>query len=146
MTRRTAMFLGLALPAGYLPVAYLALAVHVLVAGVTGADVGVTEHTTLWHIGTVAIVLTLVQWPFYFIWVGLSRGLSFRQKAAWWIVILVLNMFAMPYFLWCKYRNRSAEGLISMIGRERLRDYLKAADSELEQVAGGDSASRNTTA
>ena len=130
-TRRAAMYLSAAIPAVYLPLAYLALVVHVLVAVVSRTDVAVAKHSALWHFGTVAIALTFVQWPAYFAWVGLSRELSFRQKAAWWIVIVVGNMFAMPYFLWCKYRRKTVEGLLSIMGRRRIGNYLARRGQEL---------------
>ena len=100
----------------------------------SGGDVGIAEHTPLWHIGAIAIALTFVQWPFYFLWVGLSRELSLRQRSAWWIVIFIGNMFAMPYFLWCKYRRKTIEGLLSIIGRKRIRTYLAGERQELEQA------------
>ncbi len=113
--------------------AYLVLVVHVLVAAVSGGDIGVSEHTGLWHIGTVAIALTFAQWPFYFLWVGLSRELTLRQKSAWWIVMFSGNMVAMPYFLWCKYRRKTVDGLLSVIGRKRIRNYFGGTTEELEQ-------------
>lgn len=107
MTRRTAIFLSAAVPVGYSALAYLILVVHVFVAAASGGDIGVAEHTGLWYIGAIAIALTLIQWPFYFLWVGLSGELNFGQKFAWWILIFFGNMFTMPYFLWCKYRRKT---------------------------------------
>jgi len=118
------MYLSAAIPAAYLPLAYLTIIGHLLVSAVSGMDADVAKHTALWRFGTVAIALTFVQWPAYFAWVGLSRELSFRQKAAWWIVIVVGNMVAMPYFLWCKYRRKTVGGLLSIMGRKKIGNYL----------------------
>lgn len=97
-----------AIPAGFLPVAYALLAINVLIAAFFGGDIRSGESSVLWWIGMVAIWLTLIQWPFYFLWVGMSRELLVKQKIAWMIIIFIGNMFAIPYFLWCKYRNNAA--------------------------------------
>jgi len=111
MIRREIRFLIAAIPAGFLPVAYVLLVVHLLIAAVTGVDITPERGGSLWWIGTVAIWLTLAQWPFYFLWVVISPELTVRQKLTWGVVIFLGNMFAMPYFLWCKYRNNAASGL-----------------------------------
>jgi len=107
-----------AFPAGFLPASYALLAIHILLAAVPA------QGGWLWWIGVVAIWLTLIQWPFYFLWVAISPELSVRQKVGWGVIILLGNMFAMPYFLWCKFRRRTVPGLLAIIGRQRIQQYL----------------------
>ena len=125
MIRRETGFLMAAIPAGFLPAAYALLVLHMLIAALTGTNITPERGGSLWWIGTVAIWLTFVQWPFYFFWTATSRDLSVRQKVAWGVVIFLGNMFAMPYFFWCKYRNGAVSGLLSIIGMHRLREYLR---------------------
>lgn len=117
MIRRETVFLIAAIPAGFLPIAYAVLVVHVLIVTVTGVGITPELGGPLWWIGTAAIWLTIAQWPFYLLWVAISPELTVRQKVAWSVVIFLGNIFAMPYFLWCKYRNNAALGLSGVASR-----------------------------
>ena len=125
MTRRETGFLIAAIPAGFLPVSYVVLVLCMVVSLVKGSLIRPDEGGWLWWIGTVAIWMTFIQWPFYLLWVAVSPELSVRQKVGWGVVIFLLNMFAMPYFLWCKFRRTTVSGLLALIGRQRVRDFLK---------------------
>ena len=125
MMRRETGFLVAAIPACFLPASYVVLVIHVIVSIVRGAEIRPDEGGWLWWISTIAIWMTVIQWPFYLLWVAVSTELSFRQKAGWGVVIFLLNMFAMPYFLWCKFRRTTVSGLLAIIGRQRLRDHLE---------------------
>ena len=125
MNRKTGFIIA-SIPAGFLPAGYvLLLLIHLPIAVLSGWDITPERSGSLWWIGTLAIWLTIIQWPFYFLWVAISPELSLRQKIAWGIAIFLGNMFAMPYFLWCKYRNSTISGLLSIIGRQKIREYLK---------------------
>ncbi|MFA6293656.1 MAG: hypothetical protein WC637_17850 [Victivallales bacterium] len=111
MTKRKTGYLIASLPAGFLPVAYAFFAFSVFNSSLFGVDIRSVESSVLWWIGMIAIWLTFIQWPFYLLWVVMSRELSLKQKVTWVIVIFLGNMIAMPYFLWCKYWNTAASGL-----------------------------------
>ena len=125
MMKRETGFLIAAIPAGFLPVSYVVLVIHILLSIVQGTETTPDEGGWLRWNGTVAIWMTFIQWPFYLLWVAVSTELSFRQKVGWGVVIFLLNMFAMPYFLWCKFQRTTVSGLLAIIGRQRVRDYLK---------------------
>lgn len=122
--QRTALYLVAAVPAGFLPLVYVWMILNVFWGVATGTDISPTEGTVFWWCGWVAIYATLAQWPFYFAWAAISRELTNRQRIAWVIVIFLLNMFAMPWFLWCKYRTNTRNGLLGLIGPKWLRQYL----------------------
>ena len=69
-----------ALPAGFLPFAYALMAIHVLLAAVTRSEIRTYQDGWMWWVLTAAFWLTLIQWPFCFLWVATSAELSIRQK------------------------------------------------------------------
>jgi hypothetical protein len=121
---RKTLFLLAAIPAGYLPVAYLWLVGHVAFCAFSHSDITPVEGSVFWLAGQAAIYATFIQWPFYFAWSLFSPELSRRQRIGWAVVIFLLNMFAIPYFLWCKYTDSAQVGLLRLVGRARLREYL----------------------
>lgn len=126
-TQRTALFAVASIPAGFPPLVYVWLIVHVfwgIARSANIAEIGPVEGGTLWWCGWAAIYATLIQWPFYLAWAAMSRELTIRQRIAWMIVIILLNMFAIPWFLWCKYRGKTRDGLLSLVGWKGLRDFL----------------------
>lgn len=125
MNRRNTGYLIAAFPSGFLTLAYCLLMLCKVFAIITGMDSTAEHGGWLWWTAVVAFCLTIAQWPFYLLWVAISKELSFRQKVGWCVVIFLLNMFAMPYFLWCKFRQTTVSGLLAIIGRQRIRDYLK---------------------
>lgn len=114
-----------AFPSGFLPLAYCLAMLYEVFAIITGMDITAEHGGWLWWTAVVALWLTIAQWPFYLLWVAISKELSFRQKVGWGVVIFLLNMFAMPYFLWCKFRQTTVSGLLAIIGSQRIRDCLK---------------------
>lgn len=125
---RNILYALAAVLAGYLPLAYICMVICVLVSIFMGIRTGSTEGPFLWwgwQITFYAIYATFIQWPFYLVWALISFDLSRRQRIAWVVVILLFNMFAMPYFLGCKYVGRSRQGLLWFVRKPRLKQYLE---------------------
>jgi hypothetical protein len=121
---RNALYILAAVPAGYLPVAYVWMIGHVVCSIFSLSEFSPAEGSPLALGGYAAIYATVIQWPFYFAWAAFSSEISLRQRIAWLVVLFLGNMFAMPYFLWCKYTGTTQEGLLRIVGRARLRKYL----------------------
>ena len=103
---------------------WLWLVLDVLYSLATGTDITPEHGSLFWWGGWIAICATVAQWPLYFAWALVSSELSMRQRVAWSVVILLGNMFAMPYFLWCKHGCRTRDGLLRLIGPAWLKQYL----------------------
>jgi len=126
MTRKR-LYILVAIPAGYLPLSYLVLVCYVFLNLALGRDIEFASGSIMWWIIWLGICGTVVQWPFYILWALNSRELTFKLRLAWVVVIILLNMFAMPYFLYCKYRNRTRDGLIHKIRKGALRRFLEGS-------------------
>lgn len=126
---RKALYALAAVPAGYLPLSYAILVVYVPIVILTGREMTPTTGSVMWWIGWTAIWATLVQWPFYIGWAACSRELPVRVRAAWIVAIVGLNMWAMPYFLYCKWKNKTRTGLTAYL-RPALRAFLEKGYSE----------------
>ena len=75
---------------------------HVAFCAFSHSNIPPVEGTAFWLAGQAAIYATFIQWPFYFAWSLISPELSRRQRIGWVVVIFLLNVVAIPYFLWCK--------------------------------------------
>jgi hypothetical protein len=122
--QRNTLFLTAFIPAGYLPLMYVLMVLYAFGALIIKADIPPAKGTIFWWLGWVAVYATLIQWPFYIVWAALSRELTIRQRIAWIVVLILLNMFSMPWFLWCKYKGNAKDGLMALIGRKWLFNYL----------------------
>ena len=65
---------------------------------------------------------TFVQWPIYLIWAAFSRELTIRIRLLWILILILLNMFAIPWFLYCKYHGTAQIVLQRRIQREIMND------------------------
>jgi hypothetical protein len=115
-----------AIPAGYLPLTYIGLILHFSYCIISNTQVEFVEATVMWWFGYVAIWATLIQLFFYFIWICISSEFTQKQKYAWNIAMFLGNMFIIPYFLWCKYQNKTVSGLLYLVGNKKLRKYLES--------------------
>jgi hypothetical protein len=117
-----------AIPAMFLPLSYLVMAVWVcarifpmLLSDKTESD---PSGFVLW-IMQAGFYGTLIQWPFYLFWAACTRRLTFRVRVLWMVVIFLFNMFAMPWFLLCMYRGSAQTALIRSIRRESVRRFFQ---------------------
>jgi hypothetical protein len=122
--QKDVIFVAAFIPAGYLPLMYILMVMHVFWAIIIKADINPAEGTIFWWLGWTAIFGTLIQWPLYIAWAAISRELTVWQRIAWIVLIFLLNMFTIPWFLWCKYKEKTKEGLIALVGRKWLFNYL----------------------
>jgi len=118
-----------AVPAIFLPFSYLFLFVWVVVNLAPHLFSGNYPETPNNDIVFPVIVGggyygTLIQWPFYFLWAALSSELNWRARLLWIVVLLFFNMFAIPYFLYCKYRGTTKSVITDSIKIEWLRRYF----------------------
>jgi hypothetical protein len=122
-------YLIFAVPALFLPISYLTgvgwFFLHI-VPLVNGNMSSATEPS-----GAVRSVLaaglygTFVQWPFYLAWAALSRELTFRVRMLWVATIIVANMFAMPWFLLCKYRGTAQTAVTRRLRKGAIRRFFE---------------------
>ncbi len=99
--RQRTLFLLAAVPALFLPVSYV-----VIVA--TGISSGAPVHSVpVSLIGFLGLFGTAIQLPVYLLWVIISGELSLKQKLIWGSVLLLINMFGIPLFLYAKYRRQT---------------------------------------
>ena len=130
-TRKTKMgYTIAAVPAVFFPVSYLVMACWVLIRLVPGfveGDVASVEEPS----GVLRFILlsgfygTLIQWPFYLIWAAFSRELTIRVRMLWVGVIILLNMFAIPWFLYCKYHGTAQTALTRGIRQMSIRRFFE---------------------
>ncbi len=119
-----------AVPAVFLPLSYLAMIVWAFVgllpAAMRNDPPSSTEPSGIIRtIGLTGYYGTLIQWPFYLAWAAVSRELSIRIRALWMVAILVGNMFVIPWFLDCKYRDTTQTALIRRLRRGRIRQFFE---------------------
>ena len=69
--------------------------------------------------GQVALYVTYVMWPIYIAWVAISRRLTWKEKAWWLFIVLLMNMVGMPIFYVFMIRR-----YLGMEGRPHKRDEL----------------------
>jgi hypothetical protein len=123
-------YLVAAVPAIFLPVSYLAMAawvcLKILPALLTGGLAEVAEPSGVFRDAlAVGIYGTLIQWPFYLAWAALSFELTFRVRMLWVATIIVANMFAMPWFLVCKYRGTAQTAVTLRLRQGAIRRFLE---------------------
>lgn len=121
--RRVKYFLA-AIPAFYLPACYIMAVFWSIIAILMGYDITPQEGSALGWFGELGIYGTLIQWPIYFAWVLFSSELTVRLKVVWSILLLLLNMFAIPYLLICKYRRRTREDLLNLFRKQHVKQWL----------------------
>jgi len=112
--RRRLLYALAAIPAGFLPLCYVSVVIGVVFLMLRyGPDVpeGAPILRVLGPVGIAGVGATLVQWPVYIVWAATSRELSVGQRVVWILILVLLNMFAMPWFLYCKYRGTTSAAL-----------------------------------
>jgi hypothetical protein len=130
-TRAASIAFGLAaIPALFLPLSYIFMCGWAVTNIIFPATSG--NYTEVHPIGiSILIVMagyygTLVQWPFYLLWAAFSKELNLRLKLLWVVILVLFNMFAIPYFLYCKYRGITKSAIINNIGVDWLRQFFDA--------------------
>lgn len=101
-------FLVAALPAVLLPTAYVTGAGWMVYASLAGMHVFSQQPLAITILLWTGIYATCLQLPIYLCWTMLSQELSAGQRLIWFVIVLLLNMFAIPAFLYAKYRKRTA--------------------------------------
>lgn len=121
----------LAIPAIILPISYCLMALWVITSIFPSVITGETAELPdkLRIILLVGIYGTFIQWPIYALWVALSKELSFRLKLLWWLVLFFLNMFAIPWFLYCKYKGTTRTAIIKIIKRKPIRQFFQQTNN-----------------
>jgi hypothetical protein len=119
-----------AIPAGFLPVSYLVMAGFVLMRVFPALMRGdrnqeVLDAPLVMWICQVGFYGTLIQWPFYLAWAACSRELTVRLRMLWMAHIFLLNMFAMPWFLYCKYRGTTGTALTQGLRHKRVKEWFE---------------------
>lgn len=99
--RHRKRFLLAAVPALSLPISYI-----VVVA--SGIFWGFPVPPVLASIGLLGLIGTAIQLPIYLIWAFISPELSVTHKIIWGVVLILINMFGIPMFLYAKYRRQTA--------------------------------------
>jgi hypothetical protein len=118
-------FIFAAIPAGYLPFSYLFMVVWFLLGVIIGYDITPSNGSFSWWILSLGLWGTFVQWPIYALWILLSKDITLRLKVGWILLLIFLNMFAIPYFLYCKYKQNTGPGFIKLFGNRRFKRYLE---------------------
>jgi hypothetical protein len=97
-----------AVPAGFLPLSYIiAVGAFFLLTAHKGAvEPFPAPGGPLYWIVVGGLWGTALQWPIYVCWALASRELGLRSRLWWVAVITLLNMFGIPWFLYCKYARR----------------------------------------
>jgi len=113
-TQRNLWYALAAIPAGYLPLVYFLGIGCYLTSLIAGIDHHLHGRCVWWWILWIGIYATFIQWPFYLLWVLVSKELSVKLRIVWIVIIVVGNMLTMPWFLWCKYRRRTREALLGI--------------------------------
>ncbi len=113
----TLCFVALGLPTFYMPLAYFALAVWVI-GGMLAGDLGDLPD---WLANPVIppLAVTFCMWPVYIVWVAISRRLTWKEKAWWLFIVLLMNMVGMPIFFVFMVRR-----YLGLEGRPNKRDEL----------------------
>jgi hypothetical protein len=127
-----------AVPAVFLPLSYLVMVVWVfatiftaLFSGKHAAD---PSEVVLW-VWQAGYYATLIQWPFYLLWAASTPRLTLRVRMLWIVVLILLNMFAMPWFLFCMYRRTAQTALTRGIGRESVRRFFERGSEHKTHAA-----------
>ncbi len=118
-----------AVPALFMPVSYVFIVgwtVGELISSCSQGNPALREPAgiLLW-IGWGGIYANFLQWPLYFAWAAMSRELTWRQRWLWMACIFLLNMFAMPWFLYCKYRGTTSTALTKCIRHQCVRSWFE---------------------
>jgi hypothetical protein len=128
--RERLVFFLAAIPAGFLPVSYAVMVGFVLWSfvpalwrGESGPEPG--DFPRVLRILQAGVCATLIQWPFYLAWAAMSRELTWRLRWLWIGYIFLLNMFAMPWFLYCKYRGTTQTAPIRGLRHKGVREWFE---------------------
>lgn len=118
-----------AIPALFLPFSYIFMCAWAVINIIFPAASG--NYTEAHPIDLSLLILgggyygTLIQWPFYMIWVAFSKELNWRLRLVWIVILFLFNMFAIPWFLYCKYRGITKTIIVNNVGLHWLRAWLE---------------------
>jgi hypothetical protein len=121
-------YIAAAIPAFLLPFSYIVIMapwVFTLTFPATFGGHSAEPSALLNAISLIGICGTFVQWPFYFLWVIRSRELTIRLRVLWLLVLFSFNMFAIPWFLYCKYRGTAQTALTRGIRPGSIRRFFE---------------------
>lgn len=122
---RDALYLYAAIPAFYLPLTYIVLILWTFYEVFTGGKMIVENNSIIYSMGLIGIIGTFIQWPIYISWAIFSKELTLRLKVLWIVVLILLNMLAIPLFLYCKYKRMTHSALIKNIRNEKVKAYFE---------------------
>ncbi len=121
---RDTLYVFAGIPAFYLPIIYIIMISYAFYKIFTGGVIAPEENSFLYIASTIGINATLIQWPIYILWIFLSKEFTIRLKLAWVITLVFLNMFAIPTFLYLKYKKRAHISFINIFKNEKFRVFL----------------------
>lgn len=130
-TRREKVIYAIAaVPALFLPFSYIYVIGWFLVSISMGLpdyskDPNTIANILFYWIGYGGIYGTFIQWPIYILWAISSRQLTVRVRVLWISLLVIGNMFAIPYFLYCMYRGTAQTALIRGIRQESIRCFFE---------------------
>lgn len=88
-----------------------------------------------------AFVAFVVQWPLYFGWALVSRRLTRRLRLFWTLALVLLHVFAIPFFLCAMWRHQERGFALRFIPHPKLRHYfgkgILGAQRTVSPVANG---------
>ncbi len=124
---RNSAYLLAAIPAFFLPVAYLIMIGWLVVYGLPAVYRGDAMpepqswfYTASWY-GFHAL---MIQWPIYLIWALITRRLTWRLKWLWSGILLIFSVFGIPWFLSAMYRYAEAEDPIRLMRNRAARRFF----------------------
>ncbi|HLX95657.1 MAG TPA: hypothetical protein VKU37_07925 [Verrucomicrobiae bacterium] len=115
--RAKLMYAIAAVPAAFLPFSYVVGVISVVFWIIIPEHMGGSGASESKPTGIVDFIIfaglwgTVIQWPVYLLWAALSREMTIRVRLLWMGVIVLLNMFGMPWFLYCKYQGTTRTAL-----------------------------------
>jgi hypothetical protein len=119
-----------AVPAVFLAVSYVVMCgfavcvvIPTLMRGGSGPKPG--EFPAVVWILRAGLYATLFQWPFYLAWAACSRELTARLRVLWLAYLILMNMFAMPWFLYCKYRGTTQTAVSRTMRHKHVRKWFE---------------------
>lgn len=116
-----------AVPAFFLPFAYLVtvgwLVVYGLPAAYRGEEMPEPDEW-FYDVTRKGFYALMVQWPVYLVWILLTRRLTLRLRLLWAGVLAVFSLFAIPWFLTAMFRRTEKVELIRFIRRRSVRKYF----------------------
>lgn len=128
-------FVLLAVPTFYMPLAYLAMAVWVIIDLIAnGRPHTLPQWLTL--ILLPAMVITLILLPLYAAWALFSKRLTWREKLGWLLIVVMANMIGMPiFYVFMLRRYLGLEGRIGERDEAALDAFLASCGISRDRLS-----------